>query len=154
MSTHRGTFGNATFAQHGLKQLPLPMPEIELSLARLSLIAKLMDSAVRIPGTTLSMGFDALLGLVPIIGDAISGMISSYVVWEAKRLGAPKLLLVRMAGNVAIDTIVGSIPFAGDLFDVSYKSNVKNVALLIRHLEKQGYAGRGGKTIDGAYPPA
>lgn len=149
MSTVRDTF--RVFDGEKPARLPRPVAEIEQSVARLTLIANIMDSAVRIPGTNITMGLDALLGLVPVVGDAISGFISSYLIWEAKQLGVPKLLLVRMAGNVAIDTVVGSIPFAGDLFDVAYKSNIKNVALLKRHLEKQGYAARDGKTIEGDY---
>ena len=118
-------------------------------MARLTFLANAMDCAFTIPGTNVSMGFDALLGLVPVVGDAISGAISSYLIWEAKRLGVSKVVLARMAGNVAIDTVLGSIPFAGDLFDVAYKANLKNVALLRRHLEKHGYTGRDGKTIEG-----
>ena len=110
--------------------------ETSVALARLEALAKVMDSAFKIPGTEVRMGFDALLGLVPVIGDAISGAISSYLIWEAKKLGVPKLVLGRMVANTAIDTALGSIPFVGDMFDVAYRSNSKNVALLRRHLEK------------------
>lgn len=110
--------------------------ETSAALARLEGLAKVMDSAFKIPGTEVRMGFDALLGLVPVIGDAISGAISSYLIWEAKKLGVPKLVLGRMVANTAIDTALGSIPFVGDMFDVAYRSNSKNVALLRRHLEK------------------
>ncbi len=110
--------------------------ETSAALARLEALAKVMDSAFKIPGTEVRMGFDALLGLVPVIGDAISGAISSYLIWEAKKLGVPKLVLGRMVANTAIDTALGSIPFVGDMFDVAYRSNSKNVALLRRHLEK------------------
>lgn len=108
-----------------------------------------MDSAVRIPGTNITMGVDALLGLLPGIGDAISATISSYLIWEAKQLGAPKLLLARMAGNVAIDTVIGAVPFAGDIFDVAYKANIKNITLLRKHVDKRGLRGAG--TIDVSY---
>lgn len=110
--------------------------ETSAALVRLEALAKVMDSAFKIPGTDVRMGFDALLGLLPVIGDAISGAISSYLIWEAKRLGVPKLVLGRMVANTAIDTALGAVPVIGDLFDVAYRSNSKNVALLRRHLEK------------------
>lgn len=110
--------------------------ETSAALARLEALAKVMDSAFKIPGTEVRMGFDALLGLVPVVGDAIAGAISSYLIWEAKKLGVPKLVLGRMVANTAIDTALGSIPFVGDMFDVAYRANTKNVALLRRHLEK------------------
>ena len=110
--------------------------ETSAALARLEALAKVMDSAFKIPGTEVRMGFDALLGLVPVVGDAIAGAISSYLIWEAKKLGVPKLVLGRMVANTAIDTALGSIPFVGDMFDVAYRANSKNVALLRRHLEK------------------
>lgn len=118
--------------------------EIEMSVARLEALARIMDSAFQIPGTNIRMGVDALLGLLPGIGDAISATISSYLIWEAKRLGASKILLARMAGNVAIDTVVGAIPLAGDIFDVAYKSNMKNITLLKRHVAKKGLGGFNG----------
>lgn len=131
--------------------MPKSVAEIEQALLRLDALANIMDSAITIPGTNVTMGVDALLGLLPGIGDAIAGAISSYLIWEAKQLGAPKILLARMAGNVAIDTVVGAVPFVGDIFDVAYKSNRKNVALLKKHLEKQGFTGRDGKTIEAEY---
>lgn len=123
------------------------------SLARLDTLARVMDSAFTIPGTGIVMGFDALLGLVPVIGDAISSAISGYIIWEARRLGAPRLLIVRMATNTAIDTVVGAIPIVGDAFDVAYKSNRKNVALLRRHIERHGTGGDN-HTIDATYTVA
>ncbi len=117
---------------------PLPPGAFEDSFARIEMLAKALDSAVRIPGTNVVMGIDAVLGLVPVIGDAISAMIASYIIWEARRLGAPRWLIARMAMNTTLDTIVGSIPVVGDVFDVAYKSNLKNVALLKRHAEKNG----------------
>ena len=123
--------------------------DVDMAIARLDTLATVMDSAFRIPGTTITMGVDALLGLVPVIGDAISALISSYLIFEAKQLGASKFLLARMSGNVAIDTVIGAIPFAGDIFDVAYKANTKNIALLKKHVDKHGLRDRG--TIDVAY---
>jgi hypothetical protein len=124
--------------------------EFEESFARIETLAKALDSAVRIPGTNIVMGLDALLGLVPVVGDAVSGIIASYIIWEARRLGAPRWLIARMAMNTTLDTLVGSIPVVGDLVDIAYKSNLKNIALLKRHADKN--AGRyGRRTIETTY---
>lgn len=109
----------------------------EWTLARLEALAKLMDSAFVLPGTKFRFGLDAIVGLVPGIGDAISGAISSYLIWEARRLGASRLLIARMAGNTLFDTLLGSIPIAGDVFDASFRGNMRNVALLRQHLERK-----------------
>ena len=93
-------------------------------------IAKLMDSAFVIPGTNKRIGFDAILGLLPGIGDAIGAAISGYIVTTAAQLGVSRVVLARMMMNTAIDTVVGIVPFAGDLFDAAWKANVKNAALL------------------------
>ncbi|MET1047753.1 MAG: DUF4112 domain-containing protein [Hyphomicrobium sp.] len=128
----------------------LPAGDFEESFARIELLAKALDSAIRIPGTSVVMGLDAILGLVPVVGDAISAAIASYIIWEARRLGAPRWLIARMAMNTTMDTLVGSVPVFGDLFDVAYKSNLKNVALLKRHAEKNG-ARYGRRTIEASY---
>jgi len=110
------------------------------SLRRLDGLAMLMDSAVTIPGTKVTMGLDALIGLVTVVGDIISTAISSYILYEARRLGASKLTLARMAGNVAIDGVVGAIPIVGDVFDVTFRANRRNMAILRAHIERK--AGR------------
>ncbi len=142
-----------TVRQSGYGASPATAPpagEFEESFARIETLAKVLDSAIRIPGTNVVMGLDAILGLVPVIGDAISGAIASYIIWEARRLGAPRWLIARMAMNTTFDTLVGSIPVFGDVFDVAYKSNLKNVALLKRHAEKNG-ARYGLRTIETTY---
>lgn len=113
--------------------------EIDGAMLRIETLARLMDSAFEIPGTKFRMGLDGVIGLVPVLGDLLSSLISSYIVWEAKNLGVSKFTLTRMMGNVAIDTVVGIVPLAGDVFDMAFKSNMKNLALLRRHLEKNGY---------------
>ncbi len=122
-----------------------PMPErdetVPAALARLDTLARVMDSAITIPGSRVTIGFDAALGLFPVIGDIISSSIGAYIIWEAKQLGAPRFLLARMATNTTIDTVLGSVPLLGDVFDVFYKSNRKNVALLKAHIEKHGTGG-------------
>lgn len=96
-----------------------------------------MDSAVAIPGTNVRLGLDALVGLVPVVGDLVTTAISSYILYEARRLGASKFTLARMAANIAIDGVVGAIPIAGDVFDVAFRANRRNMALLRDHLERQ-----------------
>jgi len=110
-------------------------PDAPSSLARVRVIADLLDNALRIPGTQIRIGLDPLMGLIPGFGDLAGGLASAYVILEAARAGAPASLLLRMLGNVGIDSIVGSLPVAGDLFDVAWKSNARNVRLLERHLE-------------------
>ncbi len=121
------------------------------AVVRLDGLAKVMDSAIAIPGTNIVLGLDAVLGLLPVVGDAISSAISGYIILEAKKLGAPRLLVARMAGNATVDAVVGSIPFLGDVFDVAFKANRKNIALLRRHLEKNGLADPAAQTIEASY---
>ena len=87
---------------------------------------------------------------MPVAGDLIAQAISTYIIWEAHQLGVGKLTLMRMFGNTLIDTVIGSIPIAGDAFDVAFRANMKNLRLLQRHLEKQGYRPVGsGPVIEG-----
>jgi hypothetical protein len=99
-------------------------------LRRLGRLAWLLDSAFVLPGTRFRFGLDALIGLIPGLGDALGVVISSYIIREAARVGAPPSVLVRMALNVAVEGIVGLIPIAGDVFDAAWKANQRNVALL------------------------
>lgn len=121
-------------------RIPFPMtgPGREESLARLETLAHLMDTAFVIPGINRRVGFDALIGLVPVIGDVAGMVISSYIVYEAKRLGAPRWLVARMGLNVAFDGLIGAVPIAGDIFDAAFKANRRNVALLRRWMERNG----------------
>jgi len=110
----------------------------EASLARLETLAHFMDTAFVIPGINRRIGFDALIGLVPVIGDVAGMVISSFIVYEAKRLGAPRWLVARMGLNVAFDGLLGVVPLAGDLFDAAFKANRRNVRLLRRWMERTG----------------
>ena len=101
-------------------------------------LAFLLDSRWRIPGTGIRFGVDAIAGLVPGIGDAAAGLMSAYVIYKAASLGVPRHVMARMIGNVVLDTVVGSVPVAGSVFDVFYKANNRNVRLLRRHLEQRG----------------
>lgn len=105
---------------------------------RLAQLAWLLDSSIPIPGTRLTIGIDALLGLFPILGDLLGVLISSYIVNQAARLGAPRTVLVRMAINVGVEGVIGVIPFAGDVFDAAWKANQRNVRLLEAWLDRPG----------------
>ncbi|MEZ4433629.1 MAG: DUF4112 domain-containing protein [bacterium] len=98
-------------------------------------LAGLLDDAFTIPGTRLRFGLDGLLGLIPGVGDILGAAFSSFIIALAARAGAPRAVLARMAGNVAIETLVGAIPLIGDLFDFAWKANRRNVELLDRALQ-------------------
>ena len=93
-------------------------------------LARVLDEAVRIPGTNIRIGLDALLGLLPGGGDIAGGVFSGLIILQAARAGAPTPVLGRMLANVAIDVVVGAIPLLGDLFDVAWRANTRNVRLL------------------------
>ena len=105
-------------------------------IARLDALASLLDTAILIPGTNVRFGLDAMIGLVPGIGDTITTLLSLYIVKEARALGAPRHLILRMLGNVALDGVVGAVPLAGDLFDVMWRANKRNMKLLREWLER------------------
>jgi hypothetical protein len=107
-------------------------------LARIDTLATLLDSAFVVPGTRIRFGLDAIVGLVPGVGDFLMSLVSLYIVHEARQLGAPMHLLVRMVGNIALDGIIGSAPVAGDIFDVMWRANRRNMTLLYDHLRRQG----------------
>lgn len=98
-----------------------------------ALLAKFMDTAFVIPGTKIRFGFDALIGLFPGVGDAVGALISSVLIAQAARMGVPKIIVARMAGNVLLNSIIGAIPILGDVFSVFFKSNVRNHELLKQH---------------------
>ncbi|HPE62410.1 MAG TPA: DUF4112 domain-containing protein [Thiolinea sp.] len=104
-------------------------------LQQLERLAWILDSAIRIPGTGWRIGLDGLIGLVPGIGDLSAGAISSYILWQAMRLRVSPLIMMRMALNVAFESVLGVIPFFGDLFDFAFRANRRNVRLLRAYLD-------------------
>src|SRR5919197_3697789 len=112
-------------------------PQDEARLKRVRLLSRLLDEQFRIPGTTQRIGIDGLLGLIPGVGDSAGALLSAYILYEAIRLGAPTSVLLRMIANIGIDTVVGAIPVAGDIFDIAWKANKKNAALLHAYLASQ-----------------
>ena len=104
--------------------------------ARLDALAWFLDSAVRVPGTNVRIGADGLLNLIPGVGTLISKGMSAYLIWEARRLGVPTGRLLRMIRNVGIDFVISAIPIVGWIGDVFYRSNLRNMALLRKHLDR------------------
>ena len=102
-------------------------------IERLDRLATLLDTAFVLPGTNIRFGADALIGLVPGIGDSVTTALAAWIVYEAHKLGVPRRVLIRMMGNVAIDGLVGSVPVLGDLFDVAFRANRRNVRILREH---------------------
>ena len=116
---------------------PFDLDDHARRLARLKQLAHIMDSALRIPGTRIRFGADSALGLIPGAGDVLGLGISLFALLEAVRLGAPGHVLTRMIANVAIDTGLGAIPVVGDIFDLLFKSNTRNLKLLLEHFERE-----------------
>jgi hypothetical protein len=108
----------------------------EQRLARLDALAKLLDIAFVLPGTKIRYGVDGIIGLIPVVGDIIATALSLWLVREARALGAPWHVTTRMLGNVAIQGVVGTVPVAGDAFDVLFRANMRNVRLLRRWIDK------------------
>ncbi len=102
--------------------------------ARVRTLARMLDSAIRIPGTSVTFGLDSIVGLVPGVGDLVGAAFSGYIVLTAARIGVPPLVLIRMLLNLGTDTLVGSIPILGDLFDVGFRANIRNSDLLDQHV--------------------
>jgi hypothetical protein len=109
----------------------------EATVARLEALARLLDGAFAIPATNQRVGLDAIIGLVPVLGSAATAVMSAYIILEARRLGLPGWKVARMIGNVALDSVLGSIPIAGNVFDVFFRSNQRNVRILLDHLGRR-----------------
>ena len=106
---------------------------------RIDLLATVFDTAFVVPRARIRFGAEALLRLVPGIGDAAASALSLYLLYEASRLGVPRVLLARMLANVLLEGAVGAVPFAGDAFDILFRANRRNVALLREHFARTGY---------------
>lgn len=106
------------------------------NLKRIRRIAKLLDTAIGIPGTKFRLGLDPILGLIPGGGDLITAGISAYTIYLATSFGLEKADLQKMIQNIALETVVGFVPIAGDIFDAYFKANIRNLEILERHLAK------------------
>jgi hypothetical protein len=126
-------------AQYGNTRFSFSPPQSRAArIARIDALATLLDTAFILPGTNIRFGVDAVIGLVPGIGDVITTALSLYIVGEARALGAPRHLILRMLANVALDGVVGAVPLLGDAFDVMWRANRRNMALLRKHLIARG----------------
>ena len=110
---------------------------IDDELARLEQLADLLDARFRLPGTPIRFGLDSIVGLIPGIGDIAVTVPSAWMVWRGYRMGLRKRHLTRMGINTAVDYVIGSIPLIGDIFDVGFKANLRNAAILREELEKR-----------------
>jgi len=109
------------------------------ALDRIDMLATVFDTALIVPGTNIRFGAEALLRLIPGIGDIAASLLSFYLLYEASRLGVPKLLFARMAVNVILEGAVGAVPVAGDAFDIYFRANRRNVALLRQYFKREGF---------------
>lgn len=102
-------------------------------LKRMRQLSRLLDSAIAIPGTKQRMGLDPILGLIPGGGDTVSAVLSGYIIIEAALMGLPREALIRMVINLVVDTVVGSVPILGDIFDLFSKANLRNMQIVESH---------------------
>lgn len=107
------------------------------SLSRISRVASLLDARFAVPGTRFRIGVDGLVGLLPGVGDTIGTLLSLYLLAEGWRLEVRRLTLLKMLGNVALDTVVGTIPLLGDVFDIAWKANLRNARLIEEDLRSR-----------------
>lgn len=122
-------------------------PAQRTRIERLNALANVLDNSIPVPGTGMRIGLDPLIGLVPGVGDAIGGLMSSYIVLQAARLGTPVSVLLRMLLNLGLEAVIGAIPVLGDLFDAGFKANLRNLALLRGSIEAPGTTRRGSMAV-------
>ena len=103
---------------------------------RVETLEFLLERSFTIPGINRPVGLDAIVGLVPVVGDVITAAMGAYIIWEARNLDMPKWKLWRMMGNLGVDTALGAIPLVGDAFDLFFRSNSRNLKIIKRHLDK------------------
>lgn len=104
--------------------------------ARVEALEKLLERSFVVPGINRAVGLDAIVSLVPVVGDAIAALLGSWLVWEARNLGLSRWQLARMAGNVGVDALLGVVPFVGDAADFLFRSNTRNLRIIRRHLDR------------------
>ncbi len=104
--------------------------------ARVVAMEKLLERSFTIPGVNMPVGLDALIGLVPVLGEIVTTAMGAYIIWEARNLGLSKWKLARMGANVLFDTAIGAIPLVGDAVDLVFRSNTKNLKIILKHIDK------------------
>ena len=110
---------------------------------RIGRVTHALDELVAVPGTPVRVGLDPIVGLIPVVGDVVSGIVGAWVIGEAARFGVPRIVLGRMVVNLAVDVAIGAIPLLGDLYDVAFRSNSRNLALFRRHALEPDASTRG-----------
>jgi hypothetical protein len=125
-----------------LERLKTAGPARADAVRRMELMAKILDNAFLIPGTNQRVGIDAIIGLIPGLGDVATTLLSSYVIWEARNLGVSRVAIGRMLTNLAIHATVGAIPIVGDIFDAFFRVNQRNMRIVRAHLERMPVAGQ------------
>ena len=120
------------------KNEKLSQQKIDAAIKRLERFSQITDSSIGLPFTKFNIGIDAIIGLVPVVGDAIGFLLSCYVLFEAQRMGVSKRVKLKILVNMLIDFFGGLIPLFGDLFDAFFKANTRNTAILKGELFKQG----------------
>jgi hypothetical protein len=128
--------------------------DTQREIDRLETLAHVLDDVFRVPGTRIRFGLDGVIGLIPGVGDAATGALAAYLALRARQLGLPAGVAVRMAANVGLDLAAGSIPVAGDLFDIAFKANRRNIELLKRELAKRAPAESQNVTPPGGDTPS
>ena len=104
--------------------------------ARVVAMERLLERSFTIPGVNMPVGLDALIGLVPVLGEIVTTAMGAYIIWEARNLGLPKWKLARMGLNVLFDTAIGAVPLVGDAADLLFRSNTKNLRIILKHIDK------------------
>lgn len=126
-------------AEGNLRRMSAALPTGTDAMAvrqRIEALEHLLEGLVRLPVVGRKVGLDAIVGLVPGIGDIATAIMGLYLIWEARNLGMSRWQMLRMIGNIGIDTVVGAVPVAGDLFDVLFRSNTRNLKIIRKHLDR------------------
>lgn len=118
-----------------LAEVPLGTDPLSVR-RRVETLERMLEGLVEVPVLGCKVGLDALIGLVPVVGDALAAVLGMYIVWEARNLGMSRWQIWRMTANVGFDALVGAVPLAGDLFDFLYRSNTRNLKIIKKHLDK------------------
>ena len=132
--------GAATTMQDQPQRMTADLPlgtDPQLVRRRVEALEHLLEGMFEVPGLGgRKIGLDAIVGLIPVVGDVATAAMGFYMVWEARNLKMPRWQLWRMAGNVGVDSLVGAVPLVGDLFDFAFRSNTKNLRIIRKHLDK------------------
>ncbi len=134
-SRRAGRTAGAESARRMAMELPLGS-DVASVRRRVEALEGLLERSIRLPGFNRAVGLDAIIGLLPVLGDIIGAGLAFYMVWEARNLGMSKWHQARMMANIGFDTLIGAVPLAGDLFDFLFRSNTRNLKIISRYLDK------------------